>query len=107
MTLTLSPGEKKAVLHEIQQGGEGDTDEEAQADLVKRAVHAFLDVREQRDVFAVMTFQATKAPQVPLVHGQFSTMSSAQKGLEKIRGIHGDRAVIVRLLPRPRAEEAE
>lgn len=95
MSIPISKSEKEAVKAELLLGGEGETPEEAAADLASRVIHAFLDVRNSREQYGVMTYQRTKAPQVPNVYGPWATLASANKNLPP--GMNGDRAVLVKI----------
>lgn len=95
MSLPISKSEKDAVLAELLAGGEGETPEEAAKDLANRVIHAFLEVRDSREMYGHMVYQRTKSPQVPNVYGPWATVAAANKNLPS--GLEGDRAVLVKI----------
>lgn len=104
MSLPISKSEKDAVKAELLLGGEaepleGESEEDADKrgidDLTSRVIHAFLEVRDSREMYGHMVYQRTKSPQVPNVYGPWATVATANKNLPA--GLEGDRAVLVKI----------
>lgn len=91
MSLPISPAEKKAVLEELLAGGEGETPEEAAADLASRAIHALLDARGTRKHFYLLS----NPGHMWGVWGPYATTSGAHKAIAKVPVSHQDQKFLI------------
>lgn len=94
MSIPISKSEVDAVMAELLLGGEGDDPESAARDLAKRAIHAFLPIRESRPGYGWVEYQNSEARQIPFVHEQWATLESARK--HPPEGLVDSRAFLVK-----------
>jgi hypothetical protein len=103
MTLPISKSEKEAVKAELLLGGEGETPEEAAADLASRVIHAFLEARERRDQWLLLN-SSGRMKAVPAV-GPYPTIAAVKRAIDQGR-VHNGGSFFLATLKSPAVAEA-